>query len=334
MLTPGDPFGDYRVLNVMGEGPLRVVYLAEQRDSHGRQVALTVAGPHASCRDVIGRFEATRPLLLGLEHPNIARVLAGGRSPSGRAYLVTEFVDGVSIMTYCDQRCLSVRERLELFLPVCHAVQHAHQSGLVHRGLRPSSILVTAHAGRPRPKIIDFGLGPATASPYTSPEQIERTGLDIDARTDVYSLGVTLYEILLGVPPFDESDLQGLGALYAVLEREPPALNRRYEGLGVQRVDIAARRGTDASQFLKQLTGDLAWITLKAMQKDRSRRYGTVAGLSMDLQRHLSGKPVEAHPRTAGYRFGKFVRRHRTATVVAVSGALIVTSILLAYLTL
>ncbi len=318
-----------------------VVYLAEQTGVESRKVALKVVRPGMNTRDVLGRFEAERQALAEMDDPNIATVLDTGESRSGLPYFVVEYVPGVPITEYCDQHTLTVRQRLALFVPVCRAVEHAHRKGLIHGGLKPSSVLVAADDAPPRPTIIDFGIaraterwltraivqtgpGPLPGTPaYLSPEQAELTGLDLDRRTDVYSLGVMLYELLAGVLPFREEELSGLSALYAVLETEPPTLSKRFADLGDQRTGIAARRNTELAELTRHLNGDLEAILRKAMAKDRSRRYETAGDLALDLQRYLTGQPVSARPRSAGYRMRKFVRRHRTAFVVGVAAVVV-----------
>jgi serine/threonine-protein kinase len=329
-----------------------VVYLAEQTEPLRRQVALKVIKPGMDTRDVITRFEAERQALAVMDHPNIATVFDGGASEAGRPYFVMEYVDGIPITEYCDQHSLSIRERLELFIPVCHAVQHAHQKGLVHRDLKPSNVLVTVQDGEAIPKVIDFGIAKAIdqrltevtlqtqtgyllgTPAYMSPEQAEMSGLDIDTRADIYSLGVILYELLVGALPFQEEELTGIAAIYTVLEREPPTLSSRFSGLGERRAGIAARRRVDVAGLGRQLKGDLDWIALKAMEKDRARRYDTANALAIDLRRYLADEPVLARAPSAAYRTRKFVARHMAAVVIAAAAllGLIVSSIAIAYM--
>jgi serine/threonine protein kinase len=336
-----DEHGGYRILSVLGEDPRGVVYLAEQTATTRRRVALRVMKPGRSSQAAIARFEAQRQALMALNHPNIAKVLDGGASGTGRLYVVTEYVDGLLITRHCDRYRLSFRERIELFVPVCHAVQHAHQKGLIHGDLNPSRVLVTVHDGEPRARIIDFGIAravepwlnganvrvqtgrPSSTPAYMSPEQADMTRLDIDTRTDLYSLGVMLYEMLVGVLPFEDSDLAGLEALYAVLERSPPTLSRRFDGLGDRRIPIAAHRDTDVIGIARQLRGDLEWIVGRAMEKDRSRRYQTASELALDLRRYLTHEPVPAHAPAMVYRAGGFVRRLAAAVLVAAAAILV-----------
>src|SRR5262245_17360041 len=265
-----------------------------------------------------------------MEHPNIARVLDGGTTPSGRPYFVMDLVKGVPITRYCDEHHLTPRQRLELFLPVCQAVQHAHQKGIIHRDLKPSNVLVALYDGKPVPKVIDFGVAKAAGQPltektlvtgfgaivgtleYMSPEQAEINQLDIDTRSDIYSLGVLLYELLVGSPPFSRKELETAGMLEmlrAIRDAEPskPTTKlRTAEGLPT----LAANRGTEPAKLTKLVRGELDWIVMKALEKDRNRRYDTANGLALDVQRYLAGEPVLACPPSAPYRFRKFVRRN------------------------
>jgi non-specific serine/threonine protein kinase/serine/threonine-protein kinase len=323
-----------------------VVYVAEQTEPVRRRVALKIMKLGMDTKQVVARFEAERQALAVMEHPHIAKVLDGGASETGRPYFVMELVRGVPLTQYCDMHRVSTRDRLALFIPVCHAVQHAHQKGVIHRDLKPSNVLVAVQDDRPVPKVIDFGIakaisqrltehtlvteyGMAMGTPaYMSPEQAEMSGLDVDTRTDIYSLGVMLYELLVGRLPLDPGEL-GIPAFLAQLvmrETSPPTPSGLLSTLGRDQVTIASSRQTDASGLRRQLRGDLDWVVMKAMDPDRTRRYETVNGLAMDLQRYLDDEPVVARPPSAGYRLAKFIKRHRAgvAAGAAALGALVI----------
>jgi eukaryotic-like serine/threonine-protein kinase len=337
-LRDGDRIGGYRLLRLLGEGGMGVVYLAEQTEPVRREVALKVLKPGMDTRQVVARFEAERQALAVMEHPGIARVFDAGETETGRPFFVMERVDGVPITDYCDAERLGVQARVRLFAQVCRAVQHAHQKGVIHRDLKPSNVLVTAADDAPLCKVIDFGIAKAVAeedatrltqldqSPgtpaYMSPEQVAG-GRDIDTRSDIYSLGVLLYELLTGVLPFEPQAYRGW-ALYAQhLVRDPPVLSARFAGLDPdERVRTAKARGTDAAALRRQLRGDLDWVVMRALEKDRDRRYETANGLAADLDRFLANEPVAAGPPGRAYRAGKFVRRHRAG--VAFVGVLAV----------
>ena len=335
----GTVIGPYKLLEQIGEGGMGVVYMADQQSPVRRRVALKIIKPGMDTRQVIARFEAERQALALMDHPNIARVLDAGATDSGRPYFVMELVRGISITDYCDQNNLPVHERLDLFVHVCHAVQHAHQKGIIHRDLKPSNVLVTLHDGRPVPKVIDFGVAKATnqqltektlftnfaqmvGTPlYMSPEQAEMTSLDIDTRSDIYSLGVLLYELLTGTTPFDKKRMRE--AAYdeirrIIREEEPQKPSTRLSSLGATRTAIAAHRHADPNRLSQLLRGDLDWIVMKSLEKDRTRRYETANGLARDVQRYLTDQPVEACPPSAGYRFRKFARRNRVALMTGV----------------
>src|SRR5438034_306481 len=344
---PGARIGHYKLREKLGEGGCGVVYVAEQEEPVRRRVALKVIKLGMDTRQVVARFEAERKALAMMDHPNIAKVLDAGATETGRPYFVMELVRGIRITDYCDQNNLSPRERLELFIKVCHAIQHAHQKGIIHRDIKPSNILVTLHDGVPVPKVIDFGIAKATegrltdATVYTqlhqfigtpaymSPEQAEMSGLDIDTRSDIYSLGVLLYELLTGRTPFDAKELMesGLDSMRKTIrEKEPVRPSTRLATLqGEELTTTAKRRSADTSKLLHQLKGDLDWIVMKCLEKDRQRRYETANGLAADLKRHLNNEPVVARPPSAAYRFQKLVRRHRVAfmAVVLISIALL-----------
>jgi len=331
-------FGRYALLQRLGEGGMGEVWLAEQTEPVRRQVALKVIKAGMDSAQVVARFEAERQALAIMDHPAIATVFDGGTTPQGRPYFAMEYVRGEPITTYCDRHRLSTPERLELFMQVCEGVQHAHQKGIIHRDLKPSNVLVTIQDDRPVPKIIDFGVAKATARhltertlftelgvligtpEYMSPEQAEMGGLDIDTRTDIYALGVLLYELLTGALPFDRKDLRqaGLAEIQRIIrEKEPPRPSTRITQLGPDSTETARNRQTEPRRLASELRGDLDWITMRALEKDRTRRYQTANALATDVRRHLASEPVTAGPPSAAYRAGKFVRRHRLGVAAA-----------------
>jgi serine/threonine protein kinase len=331
---PGTVIGRYKLLQKIGEGGFGVVYMAEQERPIVRRVALKIIKLGMDTREVVARFEAERQALALMDHPNIARVLDGGATESGRPFFVMELVRGVSITRYCDENQLPTEERLRLFTSVCHAVQHAHQKGVIHRDIKPSNVMVTLHDGQPVVKVIDFGVAKAMHSrltektlftafgrfigtpAYMSPEQAELSGLDVDTRTDIYSLGVLLYELLTGTTPFDLQGLfdEGLAAVQRTIREEPPERpSLRISTSGD--AGVANRRGTDVPALSRLLRGDLDWIVMKCLEKERVRRYETASELASDIDRHLAHDPVLAGPPSSSYRLRKFLARNRAAAV-------------------
>ena len=342
--VPG-AIGPYHLLQVLGEGGMGLVYLAEQREPIARRVALKLIKPGMATREVLARFEAERQALAVMDHPNIARVLDAGLGPGDRPYFVMEYVAGVPITDYCDRHRLPNAERLQIFLQVCAALQHAHQKGIIHRDLKPSNILVTVQDGKPVPKVIDFGIAKATRQgsvehaaftrlgmligtpEYISPEQAEASGLEVDTTTDIYSLGVVLYELLTGVLPFDGETLRRAG--YAEMQRiireqDPPKPSLRVTQLGATGDEAARQRQTTPPALGKQLRGDLDAIAMKAMEKDRTRRYASASEFAADITRYLNGEAVVASPPSVVYRTRKFVRRHRLGVA---AGSLVVAAL-------
>jgi len=324
--------GNFRILQKLGEGGMGEVYEAEQTEPIRRRVALKIIKWGMDTKQVVARFESERQALALMNHPNIAKVFDAGATEQGRPYFVMEHVKGIPITEYCDTHRLDNRQRLDLFNQVCEGVQHAHQKGIIHRDIKASNVLVMIQDDRPVPKIIDFGVAKAVAQrltertlftemgqligtpEYMSPEQAEMTGLDIDTRTDVYSLGVLLYELLVGVLPFESEDLRSAGfdeVRRKIREEEPPKPSTRLTTPGFDTDHAMKSRQTDLSALTKQLKGELDWITMKAMAKDRTQRYASASELAADVTRYLKHEPVMAGPPSATYRLRKYVRRHK-----------------------
>jgi eukaryotic-like serine/threonine-protein kinase len=335
----GSRLGSYRILENLGEGGMGVVYLAEQVEPIRRKVALKVVKLGIDFKQIVARFESERQALAMMDHPGIAGIYDAGVTPEGIPYFVMEYVSGTTITKHCEQHGLGIRERLELFIQVCEAVQHAHHKAIIHRDLKPSNIMITVQDGRAFPKIIDFGVAKTLAQPltdktlhtgigqfigtpsYMSPEQADMARQDVDTRTDIYSLGGLLYELLSGSPPVDFSTKRGVGfeeLLRIIREEDPPKPSRRVR-LTARAMELPGHRRAEIQQLEKQLKGDLDWITMKALDKDRNRRYSSPSELVDDIRRFLSDRPVTARPPNFSYRSRKFVRRHRVAVAAMAS---------------
>jgi serine/threonine protein kinase/tetratricopeptide (TPR) repeat protein len=329
----GTVIGPYKLIEQIGEGGMGTVWMAQQTEPVKRLVAVKLIKAGMDSKQVIARFEAERQALALMDHANIAHVLDAGTRSAGRPYFVMDLVKGVPITKYCDEHHLTPRQRLELFIPVCQAVQHAHQKGIIHRDLKPSNVLVALYDGKPVPKVIDFGVAKAAGQTltdktlvtgfgnvvgtleYMSPEQAEINQLDIDTRSDIYSLGVLLYELLAGTPPFSRKELTQAGMLEmlrVIREQEPSKPSTKLSSSDALPT-LSANRGTEPAKLAKLIRGELDWIVMKALEKDRGRRYETANGFARDIQRYLADEPVEACPPSAGYRLRKLMRRHRAA---------------------
>jgi tetratricopeptide (TPR) repeat protein len=335
---PGTVIGRYKLLELIGEGGFGAVYMAEQEAPIRRKVALKIIKLGMDTKHVIARFEAERQALALMDHPNIARVLDAGATDTGRPYFVMELVKGIPITHYCDQNHLSTRQRLELFNLVCLAVQHAHQKGIIHRDIKPTNVLVTLHDGVAVPKVIDFGIAKATSQrltektlftgfrefigtpEYMSPDQAGFSGLDVDTRSDIYSLGVLLYELLTSTPPIDPKTLReaSYGEMQRILrDEDPPMPSARLRALSDQGTPVSGVGKAEPVALSRLLRGDLDWIVMKALEKDRTRRYQTAHDLAVDVARHLRHEPVQAGPPRLGYKLAKFLRRNRTTAALA-----------------
>jgi eukaryotic-like serine/threonine-protein kinase len=341
---PGTVIGPYKLLQQIGEGGFGVVFMAEQQQPVRRKVALKVLKPGMDTRQVVARFEAERQALALMDHPNIAHVFDGGTTETGRPYFVMELVRGVPITEFCDESCLGIRQRLELFVDVCQAVQHAHQKGIIHRDIKPTNVMVTLHDEKPVVKVIDFGIAKAMGQQltektiytnfaqmigtplYMSPEQAEISGLDVDTRSDVYSMGVLLYELLTGTTPFEGQRLSKVGydeVRRIIREEEPLRPSARISTVGKLATTAGQKRQADPRKLTRLFRGELDWIVMKALEKDRNRRYETANSFALDVKRYLHDEPVEACPPSAAYRLRKFARRHRAVLSLATAFALL-----------
>ena len=349
--APGTIIDRYKLLEKIGEGGMAVVYMAEQQKPIHRRVALKIIKLGMDTKSVIARFEVERQALAMMDHPNIAKVLDAGATETGRPYFVMELVTGISITEYSNKNNLTTRQRLSLFIQVCNAVQHAHQKGIIHRDIKPTNVMVTRHEGTPVPKVIDFGIAKAInqkltektlftryahiigTPAYMSPEQADLGDLDVDTRSDIYSLGVLLYELLTGTTPFGEEELRKAGYLEmqrVIREKEPPKPSTKLSTLGETLTDIAKYRASTPDLLKKAIRGDLDWIVMKTLEKARDRRYDNADALAMDVQRHLSDQPVLARAPSTLYSFRKFLHRHRVEALAAVALSIMVSILVVA----
>jgi len=345
----GTVIGRYKLLEKIGEGGMAVVYMAEQQRPIRRKVALKIIKLGMDTKSVIARFEAERQALAMMDHPNIAKVLDAGATETGRSYFVMDLVPGLSITEYCDKNRLSIKERLKLFISVCNAVQHAQQKGIIHRDIKPSNIMVTMHDGKSVPKVIDFGIAKATnqrltektlftryahiigTPAYMSPEQAELSDLDVDTRTDIYSSGVLLYELLTGTTPFSEEKLREAGYLQMqkiICEEEPTKPSTKLSTLGKALTDVAKLHNSSPEILPKLVSGDLDWIVLKSLEKDRTHRYETTNAMALDVQRHLDDEPVQARAPKTMYRLQKYACRHRSQIIIVTVIAVLIISMM------
>lgn len=341
---PGDHVGRYRLLQQIGEGGMGSVFMAEQEDPVRRRVALKIVKPGLDTKEVIARFESERQALAMMNHPNIARALDAGATPQGRPFFVMELVKGISVTDFCNNEKLTARQRLELFVPICQAIQHAHQKGIIHRDIKPRNVMITLVDGKPIPKVIDFGIAKATdhrltertlftkygefigTPAYMSPEQAELSGIDVDTRSDVYSLGALLYELLAGKPSFDRDQVKPLGhdeLRKLIREETPPCPSAAISTLGdIRATTVARARSSTPRELQSQLHGELDWIVMRALEKERARRYETVSAMADDIERYLRHEEVTARPPTRAYRLRKLIARNRIA-VTAVTLVLV-----------
>ncbi|SMP59128.1 hypothetical protein SAMN06265222_106171 [Neorhodopirellula lusitana] len=349
----GTMVGPYKLMEKVGEGGFGLVFVADQQQPVRRRVALKIIKPGMETREVIARFEAERQAIAMMDHENIARVFDAGVTETGQPYFVMELVRGVPLNDFCDNQRLDTQARLNLFVSICNAVQHAHQKGIIHRDLKPSNVLVTLQDGRPIPKVIDFGIVKAIGGQsltdktiytrlasmigtpaYMSPEQAEMSNVDVDTRSDIYSLGVMLYELLAGTTPFTRERLNSVGfdeLRKIIREEEPPRPSARFSTLGNHlATTVSAKRRLEPAKLASLMKGDLDWIVMKALDKDRGRRYPSAVAMAEDVQRFLMREPVEARPPSAAYRFSKFARRNKVAlfTIGSIAAALLIGSVI------